>query len=135
MLGGPGRACRWCEVTGWVAPAAAAALAVGRYGEFSWPAMAAVAAAGCVLAGLGLARRAGSATRAVPRAAGPWLTWLSALAGWELYTWLLNRGLPTLSDLLDPVLAHPVLRGAATLLWFAAGVWLLRRPTTTGGDR
>jgi hypothetical protein len=114
--------------------AGAVAATVARYGELSAAALAAVLAAGLVLAGAGLARRAGSAAASVGAAARPWWGWLAALAGWEVYTrldhaWLPSRSeLPTLSDLLDPGLAHPVVRGVATVAWFAAGVWLLSRP-------
>jgi hypothetical protein len=43
---------------------------------------------------------------------------------------LADDDLPTLSDLADPALASPALRGAATLCWLAAGAWLLTRPSS-----
>jgi hypothetical protein len=52
---------------------------------------------------------------------------VAAVVGWELIT-LADDDMPTVSDLADPALAHPALRGAATLCWLAAGAWLLTRP-------
>ena len=101
--------------------------AVTAYGELSTGALIAVAATGAALAGVGLARRAGQAAPPVGPRGRPWLAWLGAAAAFELLT-LLHPGLPTLSDLLDPVLAHPGIRAAATAGWLAAGAWLLTRP-------
>jgi hypothetical protein len=97
------------------------------YGELSREALVAVAVTGAVLAGVGLTRRAGEAAPPVGRRGLPWLAWLAAAVAWELLT-LVREDLPTLSDLLDPVLAVPALRGAATVGWLAAGAWLLARP-------
>jgi hypothetical protein len=115
-------------------PAAAAcalagtvAVTVAVAGELSAGALLAVAAAGLAVAGVGLARRAGAAAPPVGRRGAPWLGWLAAAAGWEAVT-LADDDLPTLSDLADPLLASPVLRGAATLAWLAAGAWLVTRP-------
>ena len=47
---------------------------------------------------------------------------------WEVVT-LFADGLPTLSDLADPVLAQPAARAAATVGWLLVGAWLLARPT------
>lgn len=102
-------------------------LAVVTYGELSGGALVAVTATGLVLTGLGLAARAGAGAAAVGRAARPWLLWLVVALGWELVTFV-DDDLPTLSDLLDPVLAHRALRGAATVAWLAVGAWLLARP-------
>jgi hypothetical protein len=101
--------------------------AVVTYGELSTGALTAVAATGALLAGVGLLRRAGEAAPPVARGHLPWLTWLTAAMAWELLT-LVDDDLPTLSDLADPVLAVPALRGAATITWLAAGAWLLARP-------
>ncbi|WP_245177528.1 hypothetical protein [Geodermatophilus sp. DF01-2] len=45
---------------------------------------------------------------------------------------LADDDLPALSDLADPVLACPVLRGGATLGWLAVGAWLVARPRRPG---
>jgi hypothetical protein len=114
----------------WAVATGATAAVVGRYGELSRPALAAVLAAGCGVGAIGLVRRAGSAAPAVGRAgAAPWLTWVAVVAAWESYSRFLDRDVPTLSDLLDPVLAHRALRAAATVAWFAAGAWLASRPS------
>jgi hypothetical protein len=97
------------------------------WGELSLGALLAVVTAGVIVVGLGLARRAGEAAPPVGRRGVPWLGWLTAAVAWELVT-LADDGVPTVSDLADPLLAHPVLRGAATLAWLAAGAWLLARP-------
>jgi hypothetical protein len=102
-------------------------VAVMVYGELSSAALIAVGTTGAVLAGCGLAWRAGQAAPPVGRRGLPWLLWLAAAAMWELLTFV-DEDLVTLSDLLDPVLAHPALRGAATAGWLAAGAWLLTRP-------
>ena len=96
-------------------------------GELSTGALIAVGTTGAVLAGVGLARRAGEAAPPVGRRGWPWLVWLAAAVTWEVLT-LFDGDLPTLSDLADPVLARPGLRGAATVGWLMAGAWLLARP-------
>ncbi len=101
--------------------------AVVTYGELSTAALIAVGATGALLAGVGLLRRVGEAAPPVARSHLPWLIWLTAAVAWELLT-LVNADLPTLSDLADPILAVPTLRGAATVAWLAAGAWLLARP-------
>jgi hypothetical protein len=110
-----------------VACAVACAAAVAVAGELSTGALLAVAAAGAVVTTAGLARRAGAGTTPVGRRGLPWLGWLGAAVAWELVT-LADDDLPALSDLADPVLASPVLRGGATLAWLAAGAWLVTRP-------
>lgn len=111
--------------------AAACAAAVAVSGELSTGALLAVTTAGLAVAGVGLARRAGAAAPPVGRRGTPWLVWLAAAAAWELVT-LADDDLPTLSDLADPVLAHPVARAAATVGWLAAGAWLVARPRRPG---
>ncbi len=96
-------------------------------GELSLGALLAVGAAGAVVAGLGLVRRSGAAAPPVGRRGLPWLVWGAAAVSWELVM-LADDDLPTVSDLADPALAHPALRGAAALCWLAAGAWLLARP-------
>lgn len=108
---------------------------VMTYGELSVEALVAVVASGCLLAGLGLARRVGSATEPVGRAGLPWLVWVVAVALWECLTYVLRERVPTLSDLVDPVLAHAIPRGAATVAWLAAGLWLVTRPSRLPGAR
>jgi hypothetical protein len=132
---GRGPAPAGLRLVGWTTAALPVAAAVAGYGELSAGAMVTVLAAGFVLAGLGLQRRAGSAAPPARAGVRGWLVWLGALAGWELCALLAGDRLQTLSDLLDPTLAHRVDRGLATLLWFAAGVWLLGRPSAKRGDR
>ena len=98
-----------------------------RYGELSTGALVAVGATGVLVAAVGLARHAGEAAPPVGRRSLPWLGWLAAATAWEAVT-LLDDDLPTLSDLADPLLAHPPLRGAATVVWLVAGAWLVPRP-------
>ena len=114
----------------WLAPLALGVpcvAAVVVYGELSTPALVAVGTTGALLAAVALGRRAGQAAQPVGSRGLPWLIWLAAATAWELLT-LVNEDLPTLSDLVDPVLAHPALRGAATVGWLAGGAWLLARP-------
>ncbi len=96
-------------------------------GELSTGALIAVGTTGAVLAGIGIARRAGEAAPPVGRRGWPWLAWLAAVAAWEVLT-LVDGDLPSLSDLADPILARPELRGIATIGWLMAGAWLLARP-------
>ena len=111
--------------------AVACAAAVALSGELSPGALLAVAAAGAVVTAAGLVRRAGAGAAPVGRRGLPWLGWLAAAAAWELVT-LADDDLPALSDLTDPVLASPVLRGTAVLGWLAAGAWLVTRPGPRG---
>jgi hypothetical protein len=103
------------------------AAAVAVSGELSTGALVAVGCAGLLVTGTGLAVRAGEGSPRVGRRGSAWLGWLAAAAAWELVT-LAHDGLPSVSDLADPVLASPVVRGAATVLWLAAGAWLISRP-------
>ncbi len=103
-------------------------------GELSAGALLAVGTTGLLVAGLGLARRSGEAAPPVGRRGLPWLGWLAAAVSWELVT-LAGDDLPTVSDLADPLLAHPVPRGAATVCWLAAGAWLLARPRSRPASR
>jgi hypothetical protein len=108
------------------------AVVVAASGELSAGALVAVGIAGAVVATAGLRRRAGQAARPVGRAGLPWLAWLVAVAAWEAFA-LAGDRVPTVSDLLDPALAQPAVRAAATLCWLAAGVWLVRRPVERAG--
>ncbi len=107
--------------------AVACATAVAVCGELSAGALLAVAVAGAAIVGVGLARRAGAAAPPVGRRGLPWLGLLAAGLAAETVA-LLDDDLPTLSDLADPLLAHPVARAAATVAWLAAGAWLVTRP-------
>jgi hypothetical protein len=101
--------------------------AVVVFGELSTGALLAVGGTGVLFAVVGLARRAGEAALPVGRRGLPWQGWLAAGVAWELLA-LLDDDVPTVSDLADPVLAHPPVRAAATLAWLIAGAWLLARP-------
>ena len=101
--------------------------AVAVWGELSLGAFLAVGIAGSIVVGLGLARRSGEAALPVGRRGLPWLGWLAAAISWELVA-LADDDLPAVSDLADPLLAHPGLRAAATVCWLAAGAWLVARP-------
>jgi hypothetical protein len=107
--------------------AGACAVAVAVWGELSPGAHVAVGAAGAVVVGLGMARRSGEAAPPAGRRAWPWLAGLAAVLAWEAVA-LGADDLPTVSDLADPVLAHPVVRAGATLAWLAGGAWLVIRP-------
>ncbi|MGY1666390.1 hypothetical protein [Geodermatophilus sp. SYSU D00696] len=110
-----------------LAVACAAIVAVG--GELSTGALLAVGGAGVLVVAVGLARSAGAGGPPVGRAGRPWLAWLAAGLAWEVLA-LLDADLPTLSDLADPLLAHPAVRAAATLAWLLAGAWLVARPSS-----
>lgn len=110
-----------------VVAGAACVAAVATFGELSTGALVAVLATGLAATALGLARRSGAGSPPAGRAGLLWLGWCAAVAGWELLM-LADDRLPTVSDLLDPVLAPPPARAAATICWLAAGWWLLRRP-------
>lgn len=101
--------------------------AVAAFGELSTGALIAVGGTGVLVAVVGLARRAGEAARPIGRRGLPWLAWLAVAVAWELLA-LLVDDLPTVSDLADPMLAHPAVRAAATLTWLIAGSWLVTRP-------
>jgi hypothetical protein len=103
--------------------------AVIAWGELSLGALLAVGTAGTIMAGLGLVRRSGEAAPPVGRRGLLWLVWAAAAVSWELVA-LADDDMPTLSDLADPALAHPAMRGAATLCWLTAGAWLLARPSS-----
>lgn len=97
------------------------------WGELSTGALVAVGLTGAVVAAVGVARHSGRAASPVGRRGLPWLGWLAAVLGWEVAT-LVDDDLPTVSDLADPLLASPAVRGLATLGWLAVGAWLIARP-------
>ncbi|MGY1590736.1 hypothetical protein ACI79D_02045 [Geodermatophilus sp. SYSU D00708] len=110
---------------------AACAAAVAVSGELSPGALLAVGTAGLAVGALALARRAGAGAAPVGRRGLPWLTWVVAALAWEAAA-LADDDLPAVSDLADPVLAHPGARAAATVAWLAAGLWLASRPGRRG---
>jgi hypothetical protein len=108
------------------------ALVVGLSGELSPGAHLAVLTAGAVVVGVGLARRTGAGSPPAGRTARLWLVCLGlALAGEAVA--LADEELPTVSDLLDPVLAPWPVRAAATLAWLVAGARLVTTPGATIG--
>ncbi|MGY1770916.1 hypothetical protein [Blastococcus sp. SYSU D00813] len=111
----------------WAAVAVVCVVAVVGSGELSTGALLVLSGVGLAVAGTGLARRTGAAAPPVGRRGLPWLGWLAAGLVWEVVT-LAADDLPTVSDLADPLLAHPPVRAAATVGWVAAGAWLLARP-------
>ena len=111
------------------AGATACAGAVMASGELSLGALLAVGTVGTIIVGLGLVRRCGETAPPVGRQGLPWLVWGTAAVSWE-FVMLVDDDMPSLSDLADPALAHPALRGTATLCWLGAGAWLLTRPSS-----
>jgi Family of unknown function (DUF6186) len=112
--------------------ALAVALAVGLGGELSPAAHVAVLTAGGAVLGAGLMRRAGAGSARVGRRSAPWLASSILVLAWEAVA-LADDDLPTISDLLDPVLAPAAVRAAATLAWLTVGAWLSARPGPTVG--
>jgi Family of unknown function (DUF6186) len=112
--------------------AVAAALAVGLGGELSPAAHVAVLGAGTVVVGVGLVRRVGDGSPPADRTARIWVVLLVLAFAAEAVA-LADDGVPTASDLLDPVLAPFATRTAATLGWLAAGARLATRPGPTLG--
>ena len=126
-LSGRGSTSGLTSALGWAAVGLPSVAAVVVWGELSVGALLAVGTTGAAVAAVALARRSGQAAPSVGRRGLPWLGWLAAAVAWEVWT-LLDDGLPTISDLADPLLAHPATRGAATLCWIAVGAWLVARP-------
>lgn len=107
--------------------ALACAAAVMAWGELSVGAFLAIGTAGTAVVVAALVRQSGETAPPVGRRGLPWLALAIAAVSWEFVT-LADDGLPTASDLADPFLAEPLLRGAATVCWLAVGAWLLDRP-------
>ncbi len=101
--------------------------AVMAWGELSVGALLAIGTAGTAVAVVAFVRRSGEIAPPVGPRGLPWLALALAAVSWELVT-LADDGLPTASELADPFLAQPLVRGAATLGWLAVGAWLLDRP-------
>jgi hypothetical protein len=116
--------------------ALAVALAVGLGGELSPAAHVAVLTAGGVVLGAGLMGRAGAGSPRVDRRSAPWLgssvLILVLVLAWEAVA-MAHAALPTISDLLDPVLEPAVVRATATLVWVTVGARLSTRPGPTIG--
>jgi hypothetical protein len=103
------------------------AAAVAAYGELHPGSLVAVATTGTLIAGVGLLRRTGAGSSSDGRPPSAWLLLGAVLAVVEVVA-LLDDDVPTVSDLADPALAVPVIRAAATLLWYVVGAWLIARP-------
>ena len=94
---------------------------------FTWPALAAVGAAGIAVILLGTARR--RETAALPDGALVWAVLVALLAGWELAAYLQapRPDHPTLSSLANEILDWRPARALAFMVWLGAGVDLARR--------
>ena len=125
---------RWARRTAAALVGSVCVAVVAVHGELSVQALVAVTVTGAALCAVALVRRSGEGAGPAGRPALPWALWAGAALVWELVTLRAER-LATLSDLMDPVLAHPVLRGAATVGWLAAGAWLLARPAADRAAR
>ena len=108
-------------------------LTVGLGGELSPAAHVAVLTAGAGVVAVGLIRRAGAGSRPAGAPAVRWLVWPALALVWEAVA-LVADDLPTISDLLDPVLAPAVVRAAATLAWLTVGARLATRPGPTAAS-
>lgn len=104
------------------------AAAVAGYGELHPGSLVAVAATGTLIAGVGLIRRTGAGSPSQGRLPSTPLLFLGAVLAVVEVVALLHDGVPTVSDLVDPALAVPAVRAAATLVWCAVGAWLVARP-------
>ena len=94
---------------------------------FTWPALAAVGAAGVAAILVGTSRR--GETPHLPEGALVWAVLVALLAGWELAAYLEapRPDHPTLSSLANEVLDWRPARALAFVAWFGAGVDLARR--------
>lgn len=113
------------------------AVLVAGFARYSWPATIAVWAPAAV--GVAVVWRRpvadGPDPTPIPLAkAAAWAVVFAALALWELAALLLQPSLtttswahPTISVLLDPILAAHLGRAVVLGLWLASGWWLLRR--------
>lgn len=113
------------------------AVAVGTFARFSWPLTIAVVVPGAVA--IAFAWRATPvvapvAARTEEGGALPWAAVFLALAAWEVQALLLQPSLttsswahPTLSTLMDPILAAHAGRSVSLAAWLLIGAWLLGR--------
>jgi hypothetical protein len=111
---------------------------VGTFARWSWPISVAVAVPGAIAVGsawLGTPAVAPNGPRYESRpSAVPWVIVLLALAAWEVQALLLqpslttsSRAHPTLSTLMDPVLASHIGRSISLAVWLWLGGYLLER--------
>ncbi|MGZ4130245.1 MAG: hypothetical protein ACXVPR_05410 [Actinomycetota bacterium] len=111
---------------------------IGTFARWSWPISIAVAVPGALAVAyvwLGTPAIAANGPRAEPRpSAVPWVIVLLALAAWEVQALLLQPSLttsswshPTLSTLMDPVLASHIGRSISLAVWLWFGGYLLER--------
>lgn len=111
---------------------------IGTFARWSWPISSAVAVPGALAVAyvwLGTPAIAANGSRAEPRpSAVPWVIVLLALAAWEVQALLLQPSLttsswshPTLSTLMDPVLASHIGRSISLAVWLWFGGYLLER--------
>jgi hypothetical protein len=111
---------------------------VGTFARWSWPISVAVAVPGAIAVGsawLGTPAVATNGPRYESRpSAVPWVIVLLALAAWEVQALLLqpslttsSRAHPTLSTLMDPVLASHIGRSISLAVWLWLGGYLLER--------
>jgi len=117
--------------------AAIYSLTVGSFTRYSWPATAGVVSlgAGVVIVGWGGPTRRRAIPARSPRSAtATWGTLLVAAGIWELIALLGQPNIetgsyahPTISTLTDPLLAFPLGRAVALLIWIALGIFLVER--------
>ena len=117
--------------------AVAYAAVVGAFARWSWPISIAVAIPGALavaFAWIGTPRWADERAPERDPSAVPWVIVLLALAAWEVQAPLLQPSLttsswahPTLSTLMDPVLALHLGRSITVAVWLGLGGWLLER--------
>src|SRR5437867_6997058 len=110
------------------------AAVAGTFGRYTWPSTISVVgpgAAGVAVAGRRPTRRATEPVGLDPWGTVSWVAVFLALALWELAALLLqpslttpSAGHPTISTLMDPVLASHLGRTITLILWLAFG-WLL----------
>jgi hypothetical protein len=113
------------------------AFIVALFGRYSWPATVGVVApgaAGVVVAWRTPSREDPPTSRLDSRGAAAWAAVFVALALWELAALLLQPSLttpsqahPTISTLMDPILASYIGRSMVLTLWLAFGWYLVRR--------
>ena len=111
------------------------AVIVGAFARYSWPVTVAVMAPGVAAIAISWAAPSRGEPESVGRfGAGAWATVFIALGLWELAALLLQPDLvtmswahPTISYLMDPVLASHAGRSATLFLWLVFGWFLLER--------